>query len=310
MQNTPTKPDIVRALIGLGFTLEDGIYSHPNYHEFKAARTELLGSKVRYTIAVASERFTSAEVNWLTKDAQRDGRVLILVGDVPTTPKDVSVLSHSQFFDRLGGPVFSLLPFDPEYKQRLLTLGHNNIPSGLTGKADDLFEQYVHAGLQFLFHSRVVRYGQERRGEAVPDGVAIGRSVPLLLYDAKAAGSGYDTSMQAVRQFADYVEEFHKAYESLLGRASCFLVISGSFADDEDTLEDRSRQAQARCTVPLAFMTAEVFGSIVERLVKEPLFRPALDWHLILARPVVRYSDVEKELQMRTKDRLLTPVKG
>jgi hypothetical protein len=249
-------------------------------------------------------------VDWLIKEVERDGAVLILVGEVETPTQQASVLTYSQFFERLGGPIFSLLPFDPEYKQRLLLLGDNKMPSGLLGIANELFEQYVHAGLQFLLRSRIIHHGQARRGEAVPDGIAIGRSIPLMLYDAKAAGGGFDTSMEAVRQFADYVDEFHKAYESLLGRLSYFLVISGSFRGDEDALEDRSRAVQARCGVPLSFLTGETLGSIVESLIEEPLYRPALDWHLIFARPVVRLRDVQKQLRARTKDGLLTPQKS
>jgi hypothetical protein len=307
--DVPEKPDIVRALIGSGFTITN-VLPQPNYHQFCVARTELLGSKVHYIIVVACRRLSASEVDWLCREAKRDGAVLILVGETETTPQDVSVLTYSQFFDRLGGPIFSLLPFDPEYKQRLLILGDNRVPIGLKGTADDLFEQYVHAGLQFLFRSRVIRYGQDRRGEPVPDGVTIGRSIPLMLYDAKAAGGGYNTSLESVRQFADYVDEFHKAYESVIGRVAYFLVISGSFDDTEDTLEGRSRAVQARCGVPLSFLTVGTFGSIVESLVKEPLCRPTLDWHLIFARPVVHFKDVEEQLRMRIKDNLLVLSKG
>lgn len=303
----PAKSDILRALIGSGFTLAEGIYPHPHYHLFRASRTELLGSKVRYAIAVASRRLTASDVNWLIKEVERDGAVLILVGEVETKTEQASVLTYSQFFDRLGGPIFSLLPFDPEYKQRLLLLGDNKMPPGLFGTANELFEQYVHAGLQFLLRSRIIHHGQERRGEAVPDGITIGRSIPLMLYDAKAASGGYDMNMEAVRQFADYVDEFHKAYESLAGRLSYFLVISGSFKGDEDALEDRSRAVQARCGVPLSFLTAETLSLTVESLIEEPLYRPVLDWHLIFARPVVRIKDVQKQLRARMKDSLLTP---
>ena len=307
--DVPDKPAIVRALIGSAFTLTE-VMPHPNYQLFRASRTEQLGGKVRHTIAVACHRLSVSDVKWLLKESSRDGSVLTLVGEVETAPQDISVLTYSQFFDRLGGPIFSLLPFDPEYKQRLLTLGDNKLPQGLPGRPDDLFEEYVHAGLQFLFHSRVIRYGQDRRGETVPDGVAFGRSIPLMLYDAKAASSGYKMSMEAVRQFADYVNEFHKAYETVIGRLNYFLVISGTFDEDEDTLEERSRQVTARCSVPLAFLTAETLGSMIDSLVKEPLYRPSLDWHLVFARPVVRFRDVEKQLQSRAKDGLLKPRKG
>lgn len=305
----PDKPTIVRTLIGSGFILTE-VKSHPNYELFRVVRTEQLGGEVCHSIAFACRRLSNSDVKWLLKEVSRDGSVLIIVGEVEIVPQDVSILTYSQFFDRLGGPILSLLPFDPEYKQRLLTLGDNKLPPSLTGRPDDLFEEYVHAGLQFLFRSRVIRYGQNRRGEPVPDGITFGRSIPLMLYDVKAAANGYKTSMESARQFADYVNEFHKAYESVIGRLNYFLVISGAFEDNEETLEERSRMVKARCDVPLSFLAATTLGSVTDSLVNEPLYRPALDWHLVFARPVVRYRDVEKQLQARAKDGLLTPQKG
>jgi len=295
---------IFRALVGSGFT-PISVLPAPNYHLFNVSRTELLGTKVRYMIAVSSGRLSHSDIEWLVKEAQRQGEALVFVGETDFRPEDVPVISYAQFLDRLGGPIFSLLPLDEAYAVRLVTLGHNTLPADIIGKPDDLFEQYVHAGLQFLFRSRVVRYGQDRRGEPVPDGIAVGRSIPLMLYDVKAAAKGYKMNMEAVRQFADYVEEFHRSYETLIGKVGFFLVISGSFADDEDALEERSRDVQAKTGVPLSFLTADVLGSIVKRLVQEPLLRPALNWSRIFARPVVRLQDVEKQLRSRAKDGVL-----
>ena len=300
----PNKTDVFRLLVGSGFTIIEAI-PEPNYHLFDVTRTEQLGVKVRYRIAVASGRMSRSDTDWLVRDAARLGAALVLVGDVDQTLTDTAVLTYAQLVDRLGGPMFSVLPLAPEYPARLAVLGDNRLPMGLRGTPDDLFEHYVHAGLQFLFRSRVIRYGQERRGEPVPDGVAIGPSAPLARYDAKAAKGGYAMSMEAVRQFSDYVLDFHKKYESHVGRVDFFLVVSGSFADDEEQLAARARTVQAKCGVPLAFLTAETFGGLVRLLVREPVYRPTLDWGLIFARPVVRLSDAQEQLRSRAKDGVL-----
>ena len=309
MASSNDKLTVFRALVGAGFTPLD-VQPAPNYHLFKVSRTELLGSKVCYMIAVASHRLSNSDVEWLVKEAHRQGKALVLVGETDARPEDVPVLSYAQFLDRLGGPVFSLLPLDDAYAAHLVTLGHNTLPVGMIGRPDDLFEQYVYAGLQYLFRARVVRYGQDRRFEPVPDGIAIGNDIPLMLYDAKAAAKGYEMSMDAVRQFSDYVEEFNRCYETQVGKVGYFLVISGSFDNEEDALEERSRDVQAKTGVPLSFLTADVLGSIVKRLVQEPFLRPTLNWRRIFARPVVRLQDVEKQLRARNKDGVLPKMEG
>ena len=310
LENVPDKQAVVRALVGSGFTLSEGIYPFSNYEIFRAARVEQLGCKVRYMIAVTASRFSASEIAWLIKDAERSGVALVLVGEATEVPSEAVLLSYEQFFDRLGGPIFSMVPFDPQFTSRLEVLGDNKLPNDLDGIPNELFEQYTHAGLQHLFGTRVVRNGQERRGEAVADGIAIGPSIPLIIYDAKAASGGYSTSMGAVRQFMDYVNDFHKKYKKQVGKVDYFLVISGGFADDEDALEERSLAMKSRCGVTLCFLSATFLGTAVELLVREPLARPALDWHLIFGRVQARIKDVEKQLQACRRDAILSLKKG
>lgn len=306
--NIPGKSLIVRSLIGSGFTWPTA-ETAPNYLMIQAERTEQFGVKVPYLFAFTSCRINSADTSTLVQEAEERRAALVIVGEAENVPDGVSLLSYDQFFDRLGGPIFSLLPFDPLFLERLIILGDNKLPDGLKGKPDDLFEEYVHAGLQFLFRSRVIRHGQDRRGEPVPDGVAVGRSAPLLLYDAKAAGGGYDMSMTAVRQFADYIVEFHRQYEPMFGRLTAFLVVSGCFEDDAEALAERHYEVMAKSQTPLSFITAETLGGIVARLVQRPLFRQTVNWRRVFARPVARLSDVDKELTSRAKDGLVAKAK-
>ena len=300
----PNKAEVVRTLVASGFVLR-GSETRTNYFAALAERTDLLGIQVRYLVAIAACRLNAADVTSLSRTAQREHAGLVIVGTVEQAPADASVLTYEQFADRLGGSIFSMLPFEPEYGQRLVTLGHNLLPDDLQGAPDDLFEQYVHAGLQFLFRSRVLRYGQERRGEEVPDGVALASAAPLLLYDAKAAKDGYRMSSTAERQFSDYVVSFHRDYERLVGRLTAFLAISGSFADSANSLERRSRKVFADCGVQLSFMDAETLAEIVGMLVQEPIFRQALDWRLVFAAPRVRAEIVRNELDATRRDRVV-----
>jgi len=302
--NPPDKSLIVRSLVGSGFAWPTA-ETAPNYLMIQAERTEQFGVKVPYLFAFTSCRINSADALTLVQEAEERHAALVIVGDAEDALDGISLLSYEQFFDRLGGPIFSLLPFDPQFSARLAVLGDNKLPEDLKGKPDDLFEEYVHAGLQFLFRSRVIRHGQDRRGEPVPDGVAGGYAAPLLLYDAKAAGGGYDMSMTAVRQFADYIVGFHRQYESLFGRLTAFLVISGRFENDAEALAERQYEVMSRSQTPLSFVTAETLGGIVTRLVQRPLFRQTVNWRRVFARPVARLADVDKELTARAKDGLI-----
>jgi hypothetical protein len=270
-----------------------------------AERTDLLGVRLRYLIAVAACELNLADTMTLEKAAAKVKAALVIVGHAPLAAVTTSVLTYSQFSDRLGGSIFSLLPLDPDYGSKLRTLGNNEIPVGLQGVANDLFEQYVHAGLQFIFRSRVVRYGQERRGEEVPDGVTSNQSTPLLMYDAKAAKGGYEMTTTSERQFADYVNSFHRDYERIVGRLAAFLVISGAFKDSASSLGRRSRKVYADCGIPLSFLDAATFSEIVAMLVHEPLFRLAIDWRLVFSEPIVQAATVRAELESAKRDGLL-----
>lgn len=304
IRNERRKSEFIKTLIGSGYThvLVDTAANCTLIH---VERVEQLGVKVKYLIAITSCRLNHADVASLIQEAGAKGEYLVIVGDTNCDSEGTPVLSFDQFFDRLGGAVFSLLPLDPCFGERLLELGGNVVPQGLKGTADKLFEDYVHSGLQFIFRSRVIQYGQDRRGDPVTDGVIMLQSAPLLLYDAKAAKGGYDVSMESVRQFADYVNEFHKSYERTVGRLTAFLVVSGSFDADEDKLGDRSAMMKGKCGVPLCFLDADTFTKIIDLMVKQPLYRQTIDWPLVFSRTSVRYKDVEISLKARLKDAVL-----
>jgi hypothetical protein len=202
---------------------------------------------------------------------------------------------------RLGGPVLALLPLEPEFPDRLRILGHNELPAGMNGKPDTLFEEYGHAGLQFILQDRVVRYGQERLFEALPDGLVAGHQSPLMLYDAKAAKSGYEITSTTIRQVADYVRTFHARYEGFTGRLFAFVLISGHF-QTEGSLEERSNQLYAECSVPLRTCTADALAKIIALLANRPSYRQAIDWKTIFSRAMITAEAVEENLTARLRD--------
>jgi hypothetical protein len=292
---------LVRTLMGAGFVIVSTLRK-PSYLAFLVRRFDEFGVENRYLIACpGGPALTSSDADALVKVGRVERAAVVVVGTVEEKRGDVATMRIEKFLARLGGPVTALLPLDPAYPEHLGFLGHNHLPDGLIGEADDRFEEYVHAGLQFLLHERVIRYGQERLFETVPDGFVQGRNAPLMLYDAKAATKGYDVTRQSLRQFADYVSRFHAQYEQYAGRLHSFILISGHFNSD-DSLQMRSSQLYAECGVPLCFLTAQEMAEIVKLMADRPAFRQAIDWRAIFANHLITASVVEDQLRARLRD--------
>ena len=294
-------PALVRTLTTAAFNLVQ-VDRKTNYLLFRLVRPDEFGMSIRYVLAYSGEqRMSMADVESVAKVAAHEGASVVLVGACGEYAGDYVCLSPDELFGKLGGAVNSMLPLEPEYADQLETLGYNRLPEGLKGKPDDLFEAYVHAGLQFLLRGRVIRYGQDRRFEAVPDGLALGKTTPLLLYDCKAAGEAYEFSATAVRQFADYVKEFHQRYESYLGRLYCFVAISSAFQDIE-TLRARSDELYAKSGVPLVCVRACDLATMIGLFTERVALRAVVDWKEILRPPIVDIGRVESVMQARLRD--------
>ncbi|MCW5941793.1 MAG: hypothetical protein KIS66_06160 [Fimbriimonadaceae bacterium] len=297
------KARVIRALVGSGFTVLEG-RTRSNYFECYCERFDLFGVRVRYLVILTDQCLNGADAASIASRAKQDAIAPVIVSDVVQAEifDGSPLLTVDQFTDRLGGPILSMLPFQPPFADRLGQLGVNVLPAGLVGEPDTLFEEYVHAGLQFLIGGRVIKYGQERLFEAVPDGVAINQGAPLLLYDAKAYKEGYEVTADAIRQFSDYVRSFHRKYEASLGRLTAFVVVSGKFADSELSLQDRSHNFLADSGISLSFLTAATLGEIVNILSGQPLFRRSINWAKILTRPTILAKDVSAQVKDLGKD--------
>jgi hypothetical protein len=248
------------------------------------------GCRIPYLIALADSEITPNTVESIQKVARNDNSHVVVVGEI-TGSIGVPFLSFDRFLARFGGPVASLLPLDPRFSEHLRTLGDNRLPLSLSGRPDDLFEEYVRAGLQFVLGRKVHRYGQTRRGEVVPDGY-IPFDKSYLLYDAKASRGGYEVTVETIRQCADYVQDFGRRYDSY-GLPYGFLVLSGAFLN-RDGLLQRNRELYARTRVPLVFMDADALVEAVGYLSANPALRRFIDWRAILAEVVVSAQTIRK----------------
>jgi len=228
---------------------------------------------------------------------------LVIIGD---SRVGIPSLSWQRFTNLFGGPINSTSPLEPEVAQQLVELGYNRLPTGLAGGPDELFELHVQAALEFILAGRVIRYGQDRRFEVRPDGIALPHERFRALYDAKAYANGYPVTAESLRQFKTYVDDFVSRYEAYLLRLNSFIVISSTFAQGDAALTQRHQEFIASAGIPLSFMRAETLAGIVRLMSANPAYRRSIDWARIFASPVVELNGVEEALHAAQADRIVT----
>lgn len=296
---------LIRTLFGGGFVVHN-VQRKPTHLAIIAKRFDEFGLASTYLFGYAGEaQISEADSAALVKVAESRKAALILTGQVSQCPKNAVVVSKDALLNKFGGATPSLLPLEEHYGSQLMALSRNTLPEGVEGRADDLFELYVHSGLQFLLRGRVIRYGQERRFEVVPDGVIVANSSPLMLYDCKAAENGYELSRNSIRQFADYINSFRNRWGAYLPNPlHAFLVISSEF-QDEKVLQERSNELHSECAVPLVCMTADCLKKCVEEFIQRPHLRPAIDWRRVFVAPSVQISVIRGQISARLKDAIV-----
>src|SRR5260370_30264294 len=136
----------MRTLLAAGFEVTR-VERKPNYLALSLVRPNVFGSRIKYLVAYAGDRFVSeADVEGLEKLSLREPTSLVVVsGNTNVARNSVVVLTKSKLFSLMGGVVSSVLPLEPEFGDQLTTLAKNQLPDGVTGEPDDLFEAYVHA---------------------------------------------------------------------------------------------------------------------------------------------------------------------
>ena len=297
-------PDVslaVRTLLSGGFVLSK-VQREPGYALLVARRLDEFGVAHCYCFAVFEDEFAPAQVETIKIAAKYYSAEPVLVGEGIA---DLPSLEWDRFISLFGGPILSLKPFEPRFREHLRELGHNKLPEGLEGKADDLFEVYVREALEFVLGERVVRYGQDRLFETRPDGLVLPSQGFYALYDAKAYTDGYPVTQDSLRQFGSYVKDFSKRYGSHLQRLNSFLVVSGKFAQGDKALDERSREFIAEYQVPLSFVTADALGEMIEILSETPVVRRAVNWSRVFSDPVARPSLVRSEIGTVVRDKTI-----
>jgi hypothetical protein len=289
----------VRTLTTGGFILK-GADRKPGYNLLYFSRFDEFGVVQDYCFALADNKLSEDQVKGASIAANHHHAHLVIIGNSNVHPG----VEWDRFVNLFGGPVLNTGPLEPGFAEQLVELGHNSLPNGLQGKPDDLFELYVHAALEFILGGRVLRYGQARLYEALPDGWAIPNPHFSALYDAKAYEDGYEVTADSMRQFKSYIELFNRRYSSYY-RLNAFVVISGEFQNKDSTLDKRSRELLADTGVPISFLDANSLADILKLLAKYPLVRRSINWARIFSDVIVQSQMVMKELKVIQKDGII-----
>lgn len=290
---------LVRALVATGFVL-DNVHRKPSHLLVECHRHDEFGVRVGYLFALGETPLEDTTVATIANFATSRRSHAVILGEARSDR--LPVLPWPAFVTRCGGPIRSWLPLEPEFAERLDSLGHNRPTPGDDGRPDDLFEEYVQVGLEFLLADRVIRYGQDRRGERRPDGLAFAPDDTIFVYDAKAYEHGYPVNVDTVRQVADYIRDFQGRYRDYLPRVHAALLVSGHFAVGQQALERQARRLYAECGVRFCYMKAADLGAATQLLARHPALRRALDWKEIFSELEVTAAVIQRALDAARRD--------
>jgi hypothetical protein len=297
---------IVRTLLVNGYVID--AFDHPAMETYliRLRKRDLLGAEAR-VLLLFSKTLPTGLMDRLAKESEQTRSTPIVVSLVSPLPVPAGVVQYSidEFFDMLGGAILTDRVFDPGLPTTLDRLGHNELPLGFAGKPDDLLEAYCKDCIQFLLECPVSRYGQERRFERLPDGLALGRNQFNVYFDAKAYASAFHPSADDIRRFSDYVKAFNQQYKRYVGALSVFAVISGSFSTDKAAIQQKADDFLAETSTPLCLIKAADLANSV--LMIRPLahYRGAINWKRILVPEVYDIAQLKRELERVEKDAIV-----
>lgn len=295
----PNLATAVRTLTAGGFILKRA-ERKPGYSLLYFSRFDEFGSIQEYCFVVTSNHISVKQIKGATIAAKHHNAKLVIIGRGDGKPR----VEWDRFINLFGGPVVNTSPLDPIFSKQLVKLSHNELPTDIKGKPDDLFELFTHTALEFIFGGRVVRYGQVRRYEPIPDGLIIPDLNFSALYDTKASVDGYKLTIGGMRQFKSYVTDFQSRYSSHI-QINSFIVISSDFKNTKTTLEKRSKELQAETRVPMSFLDIESFKKILKLLIEYPLMRRSINWSRVFSEVIVQTKIVKKEIERIKKDEIV-----
>jgi len=299
-------PNLVRTLIISGYSID--AFERPVVGTFllRVRKRDVLGAEAKMVLLFTKET-SMALKDKLEKIAKQEDStpIAISLGQVLKLPPQIRQYPLAQFYELLGGEILTDRIFNPHLKSIMDQLGHNQLPASFSGKPDDLLEAYCGECFQFLLECPVRRFGQERRFEPLPDGLALGREKLNIYFDAKAYQEQFHPTADDIRRFASYIDDFNARYGTYVGRISLFLVISGSFSTDAIAIKDKSNDLLARCGTSLIFMTAANLAEAVHLVRSCSQARPAINWRNILVPDIFQLSNLTKELGRLKKDAII-----
>jgi hypothetical protein len=297
-----TISNVIRTILCGGFQLIKA-ESKPGFYTLICYRLDEFGAELKYCFIVTNDRLNKTQMEIALIEAKQYGAIPVIIGEADGDTVSIEWVKFANIF---GGPVLSVSPMEKMFQDNLIELSFDKLPSGLVGDADDLFEQYVNSALIFLMGGPVKSYGQKRRFERKPDGIAIPNDNFCALYDAKAYSNGYEISISQVRQFSSYVEDFEKRYSNYnVPRLNSFLVISGKFQQRTSTLEKRSKSFLADNHIPLSFFTSIELVEMLKYVSEYPGTRKAIQWNHIFSDTIASSDRVKKEIQIIKADHII-----
>lgn len=299
--------NIVRTLLVNGYIIESFARLAEDASLIQVRKRDVLGAEARIVMLFTNSVSASLRSR-LIGEARRHSATAIIVftrGAANGRSNSLRQMALTEFYNVLGGEVRTDRILAPNLKSVMVELGHNRLPPSFAGKPDDLLEAYCEECLEFLLECPVRRYGQERRFEPLPDGLALGRNRFNLYFDAKAYGQEFHPSADDIRRFVSYVRDFNLRYSSYVGPISLFLVISGSFSTDKNAIAEKINEFQAECSTPMAFLPASDLAGLVSDCAKSLGARAAINWRRVFAAQLFDVKRFRSEVQRIRKDSIV-----
>ena len=183
---TPRLRNIVRTILLNGYIIDS--FARPATGAFLilVRKRDVLGGEARIVLLFA-DTVSSGLRSRLVGDAKRHDAAAVHISErIPNgIANGIQQIALADFYNLLGGEIRTDRIFAKNLRRVMDELGHNRVPSSFSGKPDDLLEAYSEECLEFLLECPVRRYGQERRFEPLPDGLALGRNKFNLYFDSK-----------------------------------------------------------------------------------------------------------------------------
>lgn len=300
---TTSLGNILFTLVANGFHIDkiDRLaHSNTIIHIYKYDR---LGAKVAYSILLTEDAADGIVTDTLLAQSITHQSTPIIISDHFASAK-CRTYTNKAFFDFFGGMMNTGLILVPDLPEIMDKLGHNTLPTGLSGKPHDLHEVYVKECFQFMMESPARRYGIDRSFESLPDGVILARQGFMLLLDSKAYADGFGFTADDIRRFEGYVNDFRYRYSNFFGQIFSFVVVSGHFSDSQNAITGRSSELYRLCNCTISCVSSNVLGNIIQLLIAHPGERSSIDWKNVFDNPVAEVKYVERELTRIQKDKI------